>query len=388
MTGFWRPTTATVDLTAISANVVAFARLVDPAMVCAVVKADGYGHGAVPCAQAALAAGAAWLGVATVEEAVELREAEIDAPILVLSEFPDSGVRAIVDHAITPTVYSASKIKLLESAVPEGAVVRVHIKVDTGMHRVGVQPDEAGDLARLVARSPRLELGGVFTHFAVADDPGNPYTQQQLRRFEGVLTQLAGAGITPGIVHASNSAGALAHPDARFDMVRVGVSLYGHDPDAVMRAEDFGVTLRPAMQLRSAVSHVKILESGDRVSYGLRYTFGRTSVVATVPIGYADGLQRRYSSVGGEVLIGGRRRPIAGRITMDQIVIDCGPPDPLAPVNPGDEVVLIGNQGEESISAWEMAGKLDTIAYEVTCGISKRVPRLYPGGASSIGATS
>jgi alanine racemase len=378
MNASWRPTVAEIDLGALRSNVAAFVAKVSPAMVCAVVKADAYGHGAVECARAAVAAGAGWLGVALVEEAVELREAAIDAPILVLSEFPDAAADAILRYGITPTVYSLSKIELLAGiAKPGPKKIGVHIKVDTGMHRVGARPHEVMGLAQRIRRLPAIELAGVFTHLAVADAPDDRYTNDQLDRFEAVLSELRRGGIDTGIVHASNSAGALAHHAARFDMVRIGVALYGNDPDSALPAVDHGVDLRPILTLRSAVSHVKVLAAGARVSYGLRYTFDRESVVATVPIGYADGLARRYSSVGGEVLLGGRRRPIVGRITMDQLLVDCGPPDPVNPIMPGDEVVLLGSQGAERITPWDMAIRLDTIAYEVTCGIGKRVPRVY-----------
>lgn len=383
MSQHWRPTAVEVDLDAFRSNVEAFVGLVSPARLCAVVKADGYGHGAVACARSAVSGGAAWLGVALVEEAVELREAGIDAPILVLSEFPDAAASAVVHHCITPTVYSMHKIEVLTSAAAvlgSTQAIRVHIKVDTGMRRVGAQPHEVIGLARRIGGEPRLELGGVYTHLAIADVPSDPFTAVQLRLFRETLATLTSDGIDPGIVHASNSAGTLAHPDAHFDMVRVGIALYGNDPDSSMPAGRYGIDLQPILTLRSAVSHVKILEAGQRLSYGLRYTLPERSVVATVPIGYADGLARRYSSVGGEVLLNGNRVPIAGRVTMDQIVLDCGPPDPDRPIAVGDEVVVLGSQNGGRITPWEMATRLDTIAYEVTCGISKRVPRIYRGG--------
>ncbi len=382
VSSLWRPTVAEVDLDAFRRNVAAFVDFASPSFVCAVVKADGYGHGAVPCAKAAVHAGASWLGVALVEEAVELRNAGITAPILLLSEFPDGAETDVVTFDITPTVYSIDKVRRLSAAAAGRSVIGVHIKVDTGMHRVGVQPTDALALAREVATLPSVELSGVFTHFAVADDPEHPYTARQIKLFDVVLNELRAAGVSPGIVHAANSAGTLAHPAAHFDMVRVGVSLYGNDPDSGMAAATSGVALQPILRLVSRVSHVKVLPAGESVSYGLRYTLQRESVVATVPIGYADGLSRRYSSVGGEVLINGRRYPIAGRVTMDQIIIDCGAPDSSHPINPGDEVVLLGAQVEERITPWEMASKLDTIAYEITCALTKRVPRRYIDASS------
>ncbi len=378
----FRPTTAWIDLDAVRHNAHAFVEHVAPANVCAVVKADGYGHGAVQCARAAVEGGASMLAVATVEEGVELREAGIGWPILLLSEFPLGAEVAVLEHKLTPTVYSFDRIGALHAAAaPVGT--GVHLKVDTGMHRVGASASEALALAQAVDASTVLELAGTFTHLAVADivdwdNPNHPYTYHQLDRFDDVLAALVAAGIDPGVCHASNSAGALAHPRARYDMVRVGVSLYGNDPDLGCDAETFGVSLRAPLHLTSRVAHTKRLAAGSKISYGLAYELARDSVVATVPIGYADGVPRRLSSVGGQVLINGQRYPIAGRITMDQIVIDCGPADEAgAIVERGDEVVLLGSQGAERITPWDWAQSLDTIAYEITCGISKRVPRRF-----------
>ena len=378
----FRPTTAWIDLDAVRHNAHAFVEHVAPASVCAVVKADGYGHGSIQCARAALEGGASMLAVAAVEEGVELREAGIESPILLLSEFPTGAAVAVLEHRLIPTVYSFDRIGALHAAAaPVGTAV--HLKVDTGMHRVGALPSEALALAQAIDASSVLELAGTFTHLAVADivdwdNPNHPYTYLQLDRFDDVLASLVAAGIDPGVCHASNSAGALAHPRARYDMVRVGVSLYGNDPDPGCVAESFGVSLRPPLHLTSRVSHTKRLGAGSRISYGLVYELACDSVVATVPIGYADGVPRRLSSAGGHVLINGQRFPIAGRVTMDQIVIDCGPVDEAgAVVERGDEVVLLGSQGGEHITPWDWARSLETIAYEITCGISKRVPRRF-----------
>ena len=322
------------------------------------------------------------LAVATVEEGIELREAGVESTILLLSEFPIGAEVAVLQHKITPTVYSFDRIGALHAAAaPIGT--GVHLKVDTGMHRVGASPSDALALAQAIDASTVLDLAGTFTHLAVADtvdwdSPNHPYTYHQLDAFDDVLASFVAAGIDPGLCHASNSAGALAHPRARYDMVRVGVSLYGNDPDLGCVAETFGVSLRAPLHFISRVSHVKRLAAGSRISYGLAYELGVDSVVATVPIGYADGVPRRLSAAGGEVLINSQRHPIAGRVTMDQIVIDCGPVDgPGAIVGRGDEVVLLGSQGNERITPWDWAGLLDTIAYEITCGISKRVPRRF-----------
>ena len=377
-----RPTHAEVDLDAITDNVRQLAAHVAPAALCAVVKADGYGHGAVESARAACRGGAAWLAVALVEEGVQLRQAGVDGPILVLSEPPPEAEGDVADHRLTATVYSHAAIdRLAGSAAAADRCIDLHLKVDTGMHRVGAQPSEVLELAADIARCPQLRHTGTFTHLAVADAPDDPFTATQLRRFDDVLGSMRLRGFEPGIVHAANSAGALAHPAARYDMVRCGIAIYGQDPDVRCRAGEFGVGLRPAIRLVSAISHVKVLPAGERLSYGQRYELGTESVVVTVPIGYADGVPRRLSSVGGEVLIGGRRCPIAGRVTMDQILVDWGPPPAVGSDQTmpelGDPVVLLGGQGDASVGAWEWAMRLDTIAYEITCGISGRVPRRY-----------
>ena len=245
----------------------------------------------------------------------------------------------------------------------------VHLKVDTGMHRVGAHPADVPGLAQRIATTPTLHLGGTFTHLAVADEPERPETAAQLDRFTAVLDELARAGIDPGRRHAANSAGVLAHRRSHMDMIRVGIALYGIAPAAGLHDR---VDLVPAMSLRSEVTMVKDLVAGDGVSYGLRHVFDRPSTVAIVPLGYADGVPRRLGLTGGEVLIGGARRPIRGVVTMDQLIVEVtdGPP-----VRPGDPVVLLGAQGDEQIDAQEWADRLDTIAYEVVCGFSARLPR-------------
>jgi alanine racemase len=371
----WRPAWADVDLEAVRHNAGLLAARADPAALMAVVKADGYGHGAVPVARAALEGGAAWLGVALVEEGLELRAAGIEAPILVLAEAPASSAGAVVAGRLTPVVYSGPWIEALAKAAADAGAVEplpVHLKVDTGMHRVGCTPQAAVEVAQAIARHDQLRLEGLLTHLAVADETANPYTAEQLGRFETVRAHMAAAGIRPPVVHAANSAGLLAVPQARYDLVRCGIALYGIPP-----APEFDglLPLRPAMSLRAEASLVRRLEAGERISYGLRYRLSAPSVVATVPLGYADGVPRRLGHAGGEVLAGGRRRPIAGTITMDQLMVDLGTDELPA----GTEVVLIGRQGEEEITAAEWAERLDTIAYEVVSAIGPRVPRRYRG---------
>ncbi len=369
-----RPVWAEVDLGAVRHNTSRLAALARPGTVCAVVKANGYGHGAVPVARAALDGGARWLGVALVEEGVELRDAGIEAPVLVLSEPPLDAMEEVVSRRLTPTIYTEAGVDAAAKAVADAGVderLSVHVKVDTGMHRVGAAPEAALGLADAVNRRPELRLAALWTHLAVADEPDNDFTDQQLERFERVRLTLQRRGVLPDLVHAANSAGLIAHPASRYNFVRCGIAIYGIDPAPELAGR---VDLRPAMSLKARVSYVKELPPGDRVSYGLRYTVDDHTVVATVPIGYADGVTRRLSVSGGQVLIGGRRHPIAGTVTMDQLMVDCGPD---ADVAPGDEVVLLGRQANDEVTAQEWADRLDTIAYEVVCGIGPRVPRVY-----------
>jgi alanine racemase len=358
---------AEVSAAAIEHNVREIARVVAPADVWAVVKADGYGHGSVLAARAALAGGAAGLCVALVQEGLALREAGIDAPILVLSEQPSVQTHAAIAAGLQLTVYNPAGLQAIIDA--DGVRHPVHLKVDTGMRRVGAEAAVAVEMAALIATSPATALAGVFTHLAVADEPDHGFTDHQLERFDGVLEAIRAAGIDPGLVHAANSAGALAHPRARYDLVRAGIAIYGISPGAGV--DHLCTGLLPAMALKARVSHVKRVAAGERISYGLRHTFARDTTVATLPLGYADGVPRRLQSVGGAVLLGGSERPIAGVVTMDQTMIDCGDDD----VQVGDEAVLLGEQGRRSITAADWAARLDTIAYEIVCGISARVER-------------
>jgi alanine racemase len=371
-----RPAWAEVDLGAVRHNVALLAALVAPARLCAVVKAAGYGHGSVPVARAAIDGGASWLAVAMVEEGAVLRRHGVDAPILVLSEPPLDSFDDVVALGLTPTVYTQEGLEAAAKAVAGvGAEpLAVHVKVDTGMHRVGASPADAAGVVSAVRARAELALGGVWTHFAVADEPDNPFTDQQCDRFQAVLDELDAAGARPPLVHAANSAGALAHARSRFDLVRCGIAVYGVAPSPALAGLDAVARLRPALSLRARVSFVKRVGPGEAVSYGLRRPLEREATIATVPVGYADGVPWRLGVTGGEVLIGGRRRPLAGSVTMDQILVDCG--DDTG-VLPGDEVVLLGRQGTDEISAWDWAERTGTIAYEILCGIGPRVPKIY-----------
>lgn len=369
-----RPTWATVDLDAIRHNARALAEHAKPAELLTVVKADAYGHGALPVARAVVDAGVSWLGVALVEEGVALRDAGIDTRILLLSEPPINAAATVVEHNLTPTVYSMPGIEAFAKAVIEADAppLPVHLKVDTGMHRVGCAPDDVIALIDAIASRPELELEGLWTHLAVADEAGNPYTDDQLDAFDAVLDALP---VKPAIVHAANSAGTLAHPRAHHDLVRCGIALYGIAPSAAMEERDEvrRIGLRPALSITSHVSHVKTLDAGVRLSYGLHYELSRDARIATVPIGYADGVPRNLGLTGGEVLVHGTRCPIAGSVTMDQLMVDVGGLD----VEPGDEVVLLGAQGDDEITANEWAERLGVIGYEVTTRLGPRLPRTY-----------
>ncbi len=366
-----RPTRAEVSLGAIGHNVETLAALVAPSLLMAVVKSDAYGHGMLPVAKAAVGAGADWLGVSTVEEALELRGEGLTAPILLLSEPPVTAVDTVVEQQLTPAVYTPDAVDALRAAAGRnGARVDVHLKVDTGLARVGVPAGEAVELAKVIVADPGLSLGAVWTHLAVADQPDHVFTEQQLATLSEVIADLADAGITPELIHAANSAGAIAHPASRLGLVRCGIAVYGLPPSERVGPD---VGLVPALQLVSEVSFCKRVPAGTGVSYGLEYTCESETTLATVPIGYADGVPRRLPECGGQALVRGRRVPIAGVVTMSQVVLDCRD----VPVAPGDEVVLIGKQGDEEITATEWADLTGTINYEIVTGIGSGVPRVH-----------
>ena len=356
-----RPTYVEIDLDAIRQNVAAIREVVSPSEVCTVVKADGYGHGDVPVAEAALESGASWIAVAIVEEGIRLREAGIEAPILVLSEPGDGDPTGIIKWGLTPTAYSHTCVEALGRF---GDSRPVHVKIDTGMHRVGAAPRMIHDLVAAIDRAG-LELGAVWTHFPVADEDPE-FTRNQIGLFDEATARLE----VP-MVHMANTAGALLFPEARRSMVRVGLGVYGLHPCMDTREV---VELKPAMRLVSHVTHVQRLEAGAKPSYGRIKPLAREATVVTVPVGYADGYARGLSRYGCTI-IGGRRYPLAGMVTMDQIVVDVGD----AEVGVGDEVVLLGRQGDQEIKAEEWAEELETISYEVVCGIGPRVPRRYLG---------
>jgi alanine racemase len=363
----FRPTWVRIDLAAIRHN----AAVLRPEGVelMAVVKANAYGHGDVQVARAALEGGATWLGVALVEEGLALREAGIDQRILLLSEPPSGSEGTALAHGLTPTVYSVDAVRRI-IASPQASPPVVHVKVDTGMHRVGVWPPEKTVPFLRHASDLGAEVEGLWTHLASSEeDP--VLTKRQLERFAQVVAEARASGSSFRYVHAANSGGVLRHPEAAFDLVRPGIALYGVSP---ARGLGEGTDLRPALSWCSSVTFVKRLPSGERLSYGQRYELSRDAWVATVPVGYADGYPRALSS-NAEVLIRGHRCRVAGNVTMDQLLVDCGDLEPST----GDEVVLIGGQDGERIDAWELAERAGTIAYEIVTRIGERVPREYVG---------
>lgn len=388
--GAHRPAWAEVDLGAVAHNAAVLAAIASPAGLCAVVKADAYGHSAVPVARAALEGGASELAVALVDEGVELRDGGISAPVMVLSEPAEDAMTDALALSLVPTLYTKEGVaaaRRAAAALGAGSSrppFPVEVKVDTGMHRVGVAPEKAAEIVSSVVAAPELDYRGLWTHFAVADDLDDAFTAEQVARFEAVRAELKAAGLPePARVHAANSAGAIAWPDARYDLVRCGIALYGYAPSkkvAPLLAREAGrvasAGLRPVLSWKAEVTLVREYEAGERVSYNRARPLKERSVVATVPLGYADGVQRSYFEGGGAVLIGGRRCELAGTVTMDQLLVAC---KAGSRVRKGDEVVLIGSQGSESITADEWADRLGTISYEVLTRIGLRVPRRFTG---------
>jgi alanine racemase len=361
-----------VDLGAIQKNVALLAKQAGKAQLWATVKANGYGHGAVQVAQAALGAGATGLCVALADEAHELRQAKITAPILIVSEQPATQFEQMLRDDVVATLYNESTINsYAKTASDLGIVGKVHLKVDTGMHRVGAPVASAMTRCRQIKSLASLQLDGVYTHFAAADLPNHDETAKQVQRFDNVVAELDQESLRPKYVHTSNSAAAMRVLSATTDIARVGIAIYGIAPSGEL--ESMAKDLKPALSLHARVSHVQHLAAGEGVSYGLRTKLSQAATIATLPIGYADGVHRRLWKVGGEVLIGGKRCPIVGVVTMDQLMVNCGDAD----VQIGDHAILIGAQGSQSISANEIAAKLETIGYEIVCGISARVPRKY-----------
>jgi len=361
---------AEIDLDAVKGNVERLKNLLSPGTaLLAVVKAGGYGHGDVEAARAALEGGADWLGVARVHEGAALRDAGITCPILLLAEPPPGAIEQAVRLHLTPTIYSKDCAAAFSSAASRaGRQVSAHIKVDTGMHRYGVLPEDLQAVCDFAGRLEGLHVTGIWSHFAVAEDVLNPFTTKQFASFQVAVSSL-GPVANGWTRHIANSAGTITMPKAHLDMVRCGIAIYGIHPSPALQTQ---IDLKPAMSLKSRVGLTKTIKKGEPISYGQRYVMPADGLVASIPCGYADGLRRALSN-NCEVLVRGKRYPVCGTVTMDHFMINAA--EDL--LEAGDEVVIIGSQGEDRISAQEIANRIDTIPYEIVCGINSRVPRLY-----------
>jgi len=370
-----RPTWAEIDRTALAANFHIVKDHVGPAVsVMAVVKADAYGHGAVKCAKRLEEEGADWFGVALPEEGIELREAGITKPILCLAGFWGGQATACLDRNLIPAVYHLDMIEAFDRAARErGIVADVHVKVDTGMGRLGVRFDEVREFAVAMKRFPNIRVDGLMTHFAAADEPScGPLTKDQIQRFESSLEVFRANGYKATYHHMANSAGIFAQPDAWGNMVRPGGVLYGLWRDTLAPA-DRDQNFQPVMSLHSRIALLKWVSSGETVGYGCTFEASRKTLVATVPIGYDDGYMRALSNRG-HAIIRGVYATVIGRISMDLTLIDV---TNVPGVQMDDEVILMGQDAGLSINAEDLARTAGTLSYEVTCRVSERVPRIY-----------
>lgn len=373
------PTTiAFVDLSALTSNLRQARQLLSPGCdILAVVKADAYGHGAVAVSRALAREGVTRFAVATIQEGAQLRDADIQAQILVMGALPPAQLADLLGYALTPVIYESTIAAELAARLGAGSTpYPVHLKVDTGMGRLGLLPEQVVPLLQSQAFQGPLRLEGLMTHLADADNADPAYTKIQIERFQNVLDGLRRAGLAAPLVHAANSAAILGHPAAHFNLVRPGIMLYGYSAapgHATAPQSGTGMALKPVLSLRSQVVQVRSLAQGDSVSYNRSFVATRQSKIAVLPIGYADGYSRALSNRG-HVLVQGRRCPVVGRVCMDMTLLDV---TDLPDVRPGEEAVLIGRQGADEILATDLAVWSGTIPYEVLCGIGPRVPRVY-----------
>jgi len=376
-----RPTIAYIDLDILAANFSASRKFIGEDLAyMAVVKADAYGHGAVNCARRLEAEGVDWFGVALPEEGIELRKAGITKPILCLGSCWAGQEQMLIDYSLTPVAYDRRGAQSLARAAAEaGLTLPVHVKIDTGMGRLGIDHSKAHEFATFVRSLKKIKITGLLTHFASADDPGeDSFTRLQIERFETACSAFRAVGHHPEWLDLANSPGAICHPRGRGNLVRLGGALYGLLDD-ILPSETPGPELKPVMELRSRIAHIRTVKAGTTLGYGRTFMAGRDSLVALVPIGYADGYRRGLSNRS-IVGVNGTLVPVIGRISMDWIMADVTE----APYSaPGDEVVLIGSNGTNTIRASDLAREIDTIGYEITCGISDRVPRIYLGPTPS-----
>lgn len=357
-----------IDLGAIEDNIRYFSEM-SSAQVMAVVKANAYGHGSVEVSKAALHGGASWLAVARVEEALELRGSGIEAPILILGHTPKDRVKEMIEAGTTLTIWSLEQAEWAAVAAGQlGCTADLHLKVDTGMSRLGVRPLDVSKLIDAIKKLGGVNLGGIFTHLARADESDPGPTDHQADRFLQVISDLEKSGLKPPLVHCANSAASLKRLGLHLDLIRIGIAMYGLEPSRDSRLPK---VIRPALTWRSSLAQVKTLPAGRGVSYGHEYVTSREERVGTIPVGYADGFRR---VMGNLVLVRGRFVPVIGRVTMDQIIVNL---DQLPDAAAGDEVVILGKQAKQRISAEDIGERWGTINYEVTSGIAARVPRVY-----------
>ena len=367
----FRPTRAEIDLTAIDKNIKSLRDFLGKkTKLMAIVKANAYGHGAKEAAKTAERSGVDYLGVAYLGEALELRSAGTKVPILILSETPLEFAPLVIDGDITQTVYTIELAKALAAAAAnKNKKAKVHVKVDTGMGRVGVFPQQALSLVKQLAAIPSIELEGIFTHFSMGEDIESGFTQKQLGSFLEVLDQIKKEGIDIPIKYCASSAAVFNFPQSHLDMVRLGITMYGLYPPGQKKRP---LALKSALSLKTKVLYLKRVPKGTPLSYGATYVTPKETTIATLPVGYADGLSRSLSNKG-QVLIKGKKYPIVGRVTMDMTLVDTGDDK----IEVWDDVVIIGSDGNQKISADDIAKQMDSINYEVVCGIGKRVPRVY-----------
>ncbi|MBI1878228.1 MAG: alanine racemase [Chloroflexi bacterium] len=364
-----RPTWVEINLEAIANNVRLLAQMAAPAKIMAVLKADAYGHGMIKVARTALNNGASWVGVATLGEAISLRQAGIEAPILVMSYLPAWQAHDAIAHNVSATIFTAEIARAFTRAAADlNQTARVHVKIDSGMGRLGLLPQDVLPFLQAIHR-PGLEVEGIYTHFATADEPDLSHAHEQLRRFNILLAELDAAGLRPPLIHAANTAGLINLPEARFDMVRPGIGIFGLPPSATLVLPP---GFRSALTFKTTVGQVKTLPPNSPVGYGATYRTRGSETIAIIPVGYADGF-RRGPRTWGEVLVKGQRAPLVGRVSMDQCAINV---THIPNVRQGDEVVLIGRQGDEVITAEEVAEHLGTINYEVVSELLARIPRV------------
>lgn len=369
-----RPTRAEINLDNIAYNIGEIRKGIgDKVKIMAVVKANGYGHGAVEVARVATESGVEWLAVAMLEEAVELREDGIQLPILILGLSRPAEAQELIKYRLAQAVCVREVAQALSAeARSGGGTAKVHVKVDTGLGRLGILPEEVTGFVKEMYRLEGIEVEGIFTHFSVADEDKS-FTELQIKKFQEVLASLERAGIRIPVKHSANSAAVLDIPSSYLDLVRPGIMLYGLYPSPKVTHR---IHLKPAMSFKTQVAYLKTVPAGVSLSYGRTFTSRRKSRIATLPVGYADGYSIALSNKG-EVLIKGKRAPVVGKVCMDMTLVDV---THIPDVKVGDEVVLFGRQDGAEISADEVASKIGTINYEVVCGIGKRVPRVYIKG--------